>query len=75
MGTTTKKQVTSVGFKRWRKRQPWTCRECGALTNDPRLHASFHASLAGARHFGDIGMWSEGGHYLSVSVDENGTVL
>lgn len=67
--------VTSVGFKRWRKRDPWTCRLCGALTTDTSLHAQFHAACGGTRFLPNPGMWSEGGHYCTVHIDGEGHVL
>lgn len=36
--------VLTVRFRKWRRKQPWTCLLCQALTHHPKGHAMWHAS-------------------------------
>lgn len=76
----TKTIALSVGFRRWRKRDPWECRRCGAAVVDEKAHARWHAAIeAGARLVPpDPGRWSEGRRdtqEITVHVNKDGRDL
>jgi hypothetical protein len=67
----------SVGFRRWRRRDPWECRRCGAAVVDAQAHARWHASTeAGARRVPpNSSVWSErrrDTQEITVHVGEDG---